>query len=109
MCALFFLSYIATSRRRIITSERNVALTGRETSKQSNGPLNLGEDFKIDEAEFKKKSYLFILPPSKEVFAGPELVTYEQLQASWLLVKHGKPVVPCPTNTVLLRRSMSKH
>ncbi len=49
-----------------------------------------------------------MLPRSSTVFAGPERVTYEKLRSSWLIVKRETPAVPCPTNTVMPRRNMSK-
>ena len=68
-----------------------------------------GEDFVVNETLVTNASHLFMLPRSSAVFAGPERVTYEKLRSSWLIVKRETPVVPCPTNTVMPRRNMSKE
>ena len=68
-----------------------------------------GKDFVLNEAEVVKNTHFLRLPASTNLFAGPERASYEALRSAYLIVKRERPVVPCPTNTVMPRRRMSKH
>ena len=82
----------------------------RKYHTHSKEPLLIGEDYILNEAEFRTSPHLFRLPSSTEVFQGAPRVFYEQLRNSWLICKRQSPVVPYPSETVLpCGRYMSKH
>ena len=82
---------------------------GRAKRKEGSSDLVVCEDFVPNEKVIGQQPHLFMLPQCSAIFAGPPRVHYEKLRSSWLIVRRGSPVVPCPTNTVMPRRNMSKH
>ena len=88
-------------------------LTKQGCEKVGKETLIAGEDYVLNEVEYnrlnRRSTHLFRLPDSVTVFAGAPRVFYEQLRNSWLIIKRETPVVPCPTQTVLPTRRMSKH
>ena len=82
---------------------------GKCKAKEGSGSFIPGEDFVPSVAVFAQSTHLFLLASSEEVFSGAPRVWYEKLRNACIIVKREKPVVPCPSQTVLPTRRMSKH
>ena len=66
-------------------------------------------DFVLHEKNIKQLSYLYQYPDEKLMFAGKAPEGYTQFRHTWLLIRRERPAVPCPVQTPLPGKRMSKE
>ena len=84
---------------------------GKQKIKESDGQklrLEPYEDYVLDEDMINTDSLVFVYPPSKELFVGAVPDKYERFRNSWLLIRRQHPMIPCPQQTPLPSKRMSK-
>ena len=66
------------------------------------------EDYVLNDAAIATNDMIFVYPPSRELFTGASPAKYERFRNSWLLIRRQYPMVPCPQQTPLPSKRMSK-
>ena len=67
-----------------------------------------GEDYVFDFQKIGRMTGVYAYPEGKYVFDGAVPTNYTSFQKSWILLRRLRPMVPCPENTPLPSRRISK-
>ena len=72
-------------------------------------PCFPGVHYVLDEAHCKRSGSNLMQFPVRKGLADAAQASYETFRSSWILIRRSKPVVPCPEQTPLPSRKMSKE
>ena len=84
---------------------------GREKLKEAAGQkirLEPYKDYVLNDETIKANSQIHVYPPSAVLFEGVAPARYDKFRHSWLLIRRQRPVIPCPQQTPLPNKRMSK-
>ena len=67
-----------------------------------------GEDYVFDRQKLKSMGDIYTFPEGRCVFDGAAPTSYTTFRENWILQRRLRPMIPCPENTPLPNRKISK-
>ena len=73
------------------------------------GALEPGIDYVFDFAKIQRTGGVYAYPQGKDVYHETAPETYTSFRENWILIRRTRPMVPCPEDTPLPNRRVSKE